>query len=167
MEQFSECIECCDEVLKLDESNIEAWFLKGICFGRMEKYQIAIDHFKKFIKKYPNVKTKKGFVSAASAWGNIALAQIRSKKYQEALDSCEEAIKIENKWAGAFEHKADALKGLNRIPDAIICLEKMLNLPDCKMKTTLQELIKLNRRMGDDDKVKEYENKLKELNVGI
>ena len=166
LKQFSECIECCDEVLKLDESNIEAWFLKGICFGRMEKYQIAIDHFKEFIEKYPNVKTKKGFISAASAWGNIALSQIKSKKYQEALDSCEEAIKIENKFVGAFEHKVDALKGLNRIPDAIICLEKILNLPNCNMKYTLQELIKLNRRMGDDDKAKEYEKKLKELNVG-
>ena len=81
-------------------------------------------------------------------------------------DACEEAIKIENKWIGGYGHKVTALKGLNRIPDAIICLEKILNLPNCNMKYTLQELIKLNRRMGDDDKAKEYEKKLKDLNAG-
>ena len=39
-------------------------------------------------------------------------------------------------------------------------------MPGCRMKLALKELIKLNRRLGDIDKQKEYEKKLKELDEG-
>jgi Tfp pilus assembly protein PilF len=97
---------------------------------------------------------------------NIASAQNSLKKYPDAINSCEKAFKIDNKFQFAFEQKIRALIGLEKYPDAIIWLEKSLNLPDCETRNTIKRLIKLNRRMGDIDKQKEYEKKLKELDEG-
>ena len=160
LKQFSKCIKCSDEVLKLDEANDEAWFTKGKTLGRMDKLQRSIDHFEEYIEKFPDSK------SIPMAWTNVALAQNILKKYPDALNSCEKAFKIPSDYWGLFEQKVRALIGLEKYPDAIIWLEKSLNMPGCRMKLALKELIKLNRRLGDIDKQKEYEKKLKDLDEG-
>ena len=126
----------------------------------MDNLPRVIDHFEEYIEKFPDSE------SVPMAWSNIALAQNILEKYSDALNSCEKAFKIPSDHWGLVEQKARALIGLEKYPDAIIWLEKSLNMPGCRMKLALKELIKLNRRLGDIDKQKEYEKKLKDLDEG-
>jgi superkiller protein 3 len=160
LKRYPEAIKCYNEVLELDEKHEDAFFSKAVCLGLSKNYQESNENFKKFIEKFPESSTNN------VAWSNIALGQNTLGKHEDALNSCEESLKINNKYTRAYEQKVRALRELKRYPDAIIWVEKLLNLPNCDMKNSIKELIRLYRRTGDEDKQKEYEKKLKELDEG-
>lgn len=59
---------------------------------------------------------------ALALFGNRSLANLRLKKFEMALADAEFALDLEKMWIRGYQRKAAALKGLNRIEDARLCV---------------------------------------------
>ncbi|MFA0833123.1 MAG: tetratricopeptide repeat protein [Methanobacterium formicicum] len=68
------------------------------------------------------------FRNSASSWNKRGISLRKQKKYQEALDSFEEALKIDSNSFDALFHKGITLLLIGKYQEALECYDKTLEL---------------------------------------
>ncbi|MEI0595478.1 tetratricopeptide repeat protein [Brachyspira pilosicoli] len=83
--KFEEAIKLCDEVIKKDNKDEDAYFYIGICKFDLKNYKESIKYFDKVIEINP---------SNENAYFNIALSKSNLKQYEEAIKYYDEFLKL-------------------------------------------------------------------------
>lgn len=113
---YEEAIKLYDKVLDIDPINIGALNGKGILFGVLENYDEAIDCFSSAIILNS---------SFSPAWANKAYALSLSGRDEEALESIEKALRIEENQHNLLM-KTHILFQLHRFEEVIKLYDKIL-----------------------------------------
>ena len=102
--------------------NVDAWFYIGYCYGRLGRYQEAIEAYKQAIKIRPD---------DAEAHNNISIAYGKLGRYQEAIEACKQAIRIKPDNADAHNTLGIAYGNLGRYQEAIESFKQAIRIkPD-------------------------------------
>lgn len=92
---------------------------KGISFDYLQKFDFAIECYKKAIQLAPNEKI---------AYANIAYSLNNVEKPQDAIEYCDRAILLDSNFWIAYHNKGNALHSLCLYEEAIACYDKALNI---------------------------------------
>jgi tetratricopeptide (TPR) repeat protein len=156
-------------VLRLDNNFSRALYLKAFTYKILEKYTDASNHFAEFIKKFPKDEM------IVNAWAFKAYSENYLKKYDNALESCKNALDLakgntnkmtdkDTTWSIGliFQEKGLALEGLEQYADAINCYKKFQPTDD-NYSWVLKRIIKCLGKLGKISEQKVYRNKLKDF----
>ena len=154
LEEWSKALESYNEVLRLDNNFEDALFYKANSLGALEEYEDAIDCYVNFIDQFKNS------YRIIDVWKYKAWTENILSKYDDALDSCRQALKLTSEIeyktkptrtdGTTYKPKSDealkedkiedvnyilyeqgaALRGLDQFPDALECYKKLL-VPKC------------------------------------
>ncbi|MBD2208502.1 CHAT domain-containing protein [Nostoc linckia FACHB-104] len=119
---IEEAIASCEEAIRIKPDYHQGWnWLGSVQCDYLQQYEQAVISFDKAIK------LKSDF---CEAWINRAEALNKSKRYEEALISCNEALKLEcnDKYYEIWNKRGIALSGLNREEEAIASYDKALEI---------------------------------------
>jgi tetratricopeptide (TPR) repeat protein len=87
-DKYEQAIESVSQGLKLDPTNLENYYWRGIYYQEQRKYELAINDHNKYLKSYPNNKNTHELI----AW-----SYFRLNKYPEAILYASKAIEIDPK----------------------------------------------------------------------
>ena len=116
--KFQEVIVDGEKLLKERQNDVQLLFLLGLASINLQNFVSAESYFEKlllFKKNAENLYTL----------GNI---QKKLKKFNKAIDSFNEAIKLNPIYSEAFNNLGSTLKSLNKYDEAIIKYKKSINL---------------------------------------
>lgn len=128
------------------------------CFRR-KAYQEATEFYQRALDAAPIDS-----LNRAIYYGNKAACFMRQSQFQEALESCNEALKINEEYLKVLMRRCSAFEHLDQLEDAIMDAERVLDLdPEHEQaKKTLQRLQKL-LALQQEQKKEEMIGKLKDL----
>lgn len=110
IKDFDKALEFYDKALLHDKSNIFALTSKGASITESENPKEAMQYYYKALDIFPYYNM---------AYHNIAVNQVRSKQYEEALDSIEKAINFGDRTEQMPYLRAEALFKLGRKDEAM------------------------------------------------
>ena len=116
--KFQEVIVDGENLLKERQNDAQLLFLLGLASINLQNFVSAENYFKKLIvfqKTAENLYTL----------GNI---QKKLKKFNQAVDSFIEAIKLNPNFSEAFNNLGSTLKSLNKYDEAILNYKKSINI---------------------------------------
>ncbi|MDZ8053697.1 MAG: CHAT domain-containing protein [Aulosira sp. ZfuVER01] len=120
---IEEAVASCEEAIRIKPDYYQGWnWLGSVQCDYLQQYEKAVISFDKAIK------LKSDF---CEAWINRAEALNNSRRYEEALASCNEALKLEcefEKYYETWNKRGIALRGLNRDEEAIASYDKTLEI---------------------------------------
>ncbi len=119
--QPNEALESCEQAIKIEPDFAAAWICKGQAIYDLKRYQEAIDAYDRAIQLKPT----------HYAWNNKCEALLEFKeaqKYKEAIQACEEAIKLNSTYHPAWNNKGKALLGLQQCAEAKKAFQEALNI---------------------------------------
>jgi hypothetical protein len=96
---YEEVLKKAEEMIKVEESNASAWYIKGLALGSLERYEEALEALLEFIKLNPE---------NANAWLFKGLALDELERYEEALEAFSKSIELNHERADLIWH----IKGL-------------------------------------------------------
>jgi len=119
MGKSEEALLCCEEALKIDPTNSEAWYHKGVSFVNMEKYQEAIKCFKRTLEIDPD---------NANAWEGLGDSYYYMDRLEDALRCRNKALEIDPNDSVKWSDKGLALTGLGRYDEATKCYDRSIEI---------------------------------------
>jgi len=141
----------------LNPDDAEEYYILGLTYGHLGRWQEALDAFKKTIKIQPDF---------AEAHYNLGVAYDELGRYQEAIESFKRAIRIEPDNAGAFGGLGLAYGKLGLFQDAIESFKQAIRIkPDNAEDHSRIGLAYL--MVGDKDSALEEYEILKTLNTEL
>lgn len=128
----------------LDKANFALKFAGAMTDLENQRYEQALAAFEQLLRLRldPNV--------AASVYASKAVALIRLKRHQEALEACEQALRLYPNFAEAYNNKSTALINLQRYEEALTACEQALRLKPnlAEARTNKSYVLKLLGRNG-------------------
>lgn len=89
-------IELCDKAIKVNNSNYEAYYTKGLALINLEKYDLAIEEFINCLVLKDNI----------DAWLKIALANKLNSDFKDAISIYDSVLEKDHESFNAFKGKA-------------------------------------------------------------
>jgi YVTN family beta-propeller protein len=113
--EYENTLRLCDEVNRIDPTNSEAWYNKGIALYNLGKYKEALECFEKTtqLQRYDS-----------KAWYYKGLSLENLGRQAQALKSYAEATIIDPTNSEAWYNKGIALYNLGKYKEALECFEK-------------------------------------------
>ena len=103
LQQNEEAILTCDEALKIEPNDYNAWHNKGAALGNLERYEEAVAAFEKALEIKPDFHY---------AWNGKGIALIKLERYEEAVAAYEKALEIKPDFHYAWHNKGVDLEKL-------------------------------------------------------
>ena len=116
---FEEAIKLCDEAIKKNDKDEDAYFLKGSCNFELKNYYTVIENLNKTIELNPNYE---------KAYFNRGISKSYLKMYKEALEDFDISIKLNPNIDRTYFEKSIILFDIERYEEAIINLHKAIEL---------------------------------------
>ena len=116
--KFKEVIVDGENLLKERQNDAQLLFILGLASINLQNFVGAESYFEKLILFK---KTAENFYTL----GNI---QKKLKKFNQAVTSFNEAIKLNPKFSEAFNNLGSALKSINKYDEAIISYKKCISI---------------------------------------
>jgi tetratricopeptide (TPR) repeat protein len=139
-----ECIRCYDKIIKINSNEGMAWRGKGLALGRLGRPQAAIECYDEALKidPYDDIAQRSKDIEIEefkaidtmthspdmSSLVTKGLELELDKKYEEAIQCYDEALKINPNDESVWENKADALGSLDKFEEAIQCYDEALKI---------------------------------------
>jgi tetratricopeptide (TPR) repeat protein len=152
MGRYEEAITCYDSALYENESNSQAWLLKGEAIYSLGGYEAALTCLNRSIELSPKSAQNRCFK------GNLLLTL---GEYEEALDYFDKATVFSPKFASAWQGKGAALVNLGRYEEAISCFDKVIDMEPIPSGDVWREKGSALANLGrSEEAVKAYDNAL-------
>ena len=123
---YEKAIETCEKAISLKprDRNAELWLARGQGLFHLGRYPESLTSFNRVVQASRNY-------SAAIAYQCAALHQLQ--KYSEAVDTCEQALRIDGNWgtstpAFAWYYRGLALREMGRLETALGSFERSLDI---------------------------------------
>jgi tetratricopeptide (TPR) repeat protein len=117
--QLPRAERACRQVLDIDASHVEAWFLLGLIGVRRGAAEIARDAFTQVVTRTPH---------NPEAHNNLGTCLARERKFQEAADCFRRAVEIRPDYPEALNNLGNALRDAGKPQEAIAHYERALEL---------------------------------------
>ena len=115
--QHRKAISACEEALRLNPNNAEAYEVMGRSYNGLKKFQKGIDACNKALQINPN---------SGVAYERLAVLYNSLKKYDEAILYSNKAMEVEPDWIWSYVSRADAYRGLKNYRQALIDYTKAI-----------------------------------------
>ncbi len=140
-QKFLELIKLGDKLIKLNSNDAQLIYLVGLSSINLQKFIDAEKYFEKLIsiKKKPEI---------FYTYGNI---KKKLKKYNEAIVSFENAIKLKPDFSEAYNNLGNTKKIIHEREEAIFCYQKAIELKN----NNIEALISLSAILKEDRKYKD------------
>jgi tetratricopeptide (TPR) repeat protein len=125
MKQYTEALAAADRAVSIKVDYSQGWFNKGRILRTMERYEAAIDAYDQALKGDVNPNDKP---TLADIWANRSAALWRLGKYQEALESTQQAVKIDPESPLGWFNQGSVLMSLAKPREAAIAYEQATQL---------------------------------------
>ena len=124
-------IDNCNSTQMPNESEADKEKDLGNQFYKSKDYYVAIDHYNNAIELWP---------TNANYYNNRSAAKMMLKKYKEALEDAQSAIKIDNTLAKAYLREAKCHIALGNATAALLSLQKAKELDPSSHKAIMAEV---------------------------
>lgn len=115
-------VEAFDRAVELAPDLVELWNAQGAALLRLGKYEEALVCFDRAIQTGPEF---------AEAWCNKGTARLSSGKPPDvSLRYFDRAMDIDPDYARAWNNKAAALYEMGRLEDALVCMDRCIEIED-------------------------------------
>ena len=114
--KIEESIKSCDNVLKLDVNNSRAWSLKAQSLIKQKKYEDALDCLDEATQK----------INEKVLWNDKGVALAALGRYDGAIQSYDNALKIDPNDDVTLNNKGKSLHALGKYQEAIYCFDRIL-----------------------------------------
>jgi YVTN family beta-propeller protein len=183
---YNKSIDCYDISIKLNPTNIDSWYNKGLALSKLGDYNKAIKCYDKAIEINPNYLlawNSKGDVlnylmkfqeairsydrvlekdsDNIVAWYNKGFALSNLGDYDKAIKCYERTIEINPKNIEALNAKGYALERLGRYEEAIKCYERTIEINPKNIEALNAKGYALER-LGRYEEAEQYYNKVTE-----
>jgi TolB-like protein/class 3 adenylate cyclase len=108
-----------DRALALNPNSAHAWMVRG--YVSLPEPDTAIEAFKRAMRLNPLDRLERGFI------GGIAVAHLLARRYKQALDWADRALREEPGYPAALRTKAIACAHLDRIEEARETVQQLLD----------------------------------------
>ncbi len=103
-------LEWCRKWTKSEPENVVAWGTLGEAYGRLNRYDDAVEAYRQIIKIAPEF---------ALPWESLGGEYLHLYRYNDAVEAYQQAIKIDPEVPGVWLNLGSAYDGLKRYDDAI------------------------------------------------
>ena len=107
------------EVDEKRTGNAEAWYSLGIAYGKLNRYNDAIEAYRQALRINPEY---------ADAWYNLGVAYGNLNRYNDAIEAYRQALRINPEYADAWYNLGVAYGELKRYNDAIEAYRQALRI---------------------------------------
>jgi tetratricopeptide (TPR) repeat protein len=153
LERYDEAIVELNYCIKLDNSKIENYYLRGFCKQRVENHQAAINDFNIYLES--NEDNIKGLEYRA-------ISLIELKKYEEAISDITKVFTVQKNKNLLFQ-RASCYLALANYENAKVDLKEAISL-DNKFTEAYFNLSTVNSKLGETDEM--CKNLKKSLELG-
>ena len=121
--RYQEALEYFDKALLIDTDDDVTWIVKTITLNKLGRHNESIEIYNKILDKHPDWVLLRSFRSDC---------QLQSGRYQEAIESCEELLKLDSEDSWAWKTKNEAIRQLDdwlrarRPPNAYVELYELV-----------------------------------------
>ena len=146
IKKYSDALDCCEKVSKLDKDNQKNFNLKGLIFLKQNKIKSAIDNFEKSIKIDNN---------NSETYNNLGIAYRKINKYKESIDCLKKSININSNNPEAYINLGSALRNIREYDEAIVNFNKAIEQNPNSHEAynnrglTYKDLKNINRALAD------------------
>lgn len=120
MQQFDKMLELCNEILKLNPQNAEAYYNRGVAYQAKNESEKALNDYTKTIDLNENY---------TNAYYNRALLYEKDKKFNLALDDYNKTIKLKPAFiVDAYIGRGNSHRGLNMADKAMKDYSKAIEM---------------------------------------
>lgn len=116
---FSEALNNCDKVLKIDPKNFDANYFIGAIKLKLKNYSEAINNIKIAIEINSN---------NYGAYNNLGVAYQELKNFEQAIEYFKKAIELNNEYAEAYNNLGNSFNKLGKLEEAIKCFNKAIRI---------------------------------------
>ncbi len=124
--QYEDALAACEEAIMLEpnDENVEIWATRSEALFHLGEYVEAVVSFNRVIQESPNYSL---------AIARQCASHFHLDRYQEAVDLCEQALRIDGNWgndspAFAWYYRGLALRQLGRLETALASFEQAITL---------------------------------------
>ncbi|MEI0612113.1 tetratricopeptide repeat protein [Brachyspira pilosicoli] len=117
--KFEEIIKLCDEVIKKDDKDEDAYFFKGVSLLELKQYYDAICNFNKVIELNPNDE---------ESYYNIGNCKFDLKNYEEAIKYFDKVLELNPNNEKAYINRGLSKSNLKMYEEAINDFNKVIGL---------------------------------------
>eukprot|EP00039_Didymoeca_costata_P007042 m.95787 g.95787 ORF g.95787 m.95787 type:complete len:351 (+) comp13516_c0_seq1:66-1118(+) len=132
---------------------------RGNFLFKQEQWDLAATSFHRGIKYATSTEGSSEMeVLCGTLWNNLAQVQLKCSKWNDALESCENTIRLDKKNIKAYYRKAKALQAKKEYELAIECVQTACNFENDN-KTPLKKLLavlKNQQRQSSQEKTELY-----------
>ena len=147
--EYSNAIECYNQILEIDENNIDALHDMGSALHNQKKYDDAIEYYDKALN------TDKNDIDTLNSKGNTLRVQ---KQYNKAIEYYNKVLNIDENNINALNNKGNALYDLRKYEEAIECYNIILGIDEDNINA-------LNNKGSTLDDLRKYEEAIECYNV--
>ena len=118
---YRNSIEAYTKALEIDNNLFDAYFLRGAAYGRLSKYELAINDFTKALEIGPDSKKSTYFSSRGSYY-------FLTNQHQLAIQDLTEAIKLDPESLSSYLYRAASFSELQQYENAITDFTEAIRL---------------------------------------
>lgn len=118
-EDWQGLLDWCRKWTKNEPINADAWNNLGIAYGRLKRYNDAVEALRQALRINPEY---------AAAWYNLGNAYFYLKRYNESIEAYRQALRIDPEDADAWYNLGRAYYHLKRHNDAIDAYRQALRI---------------------------------------
>ena len=118
-EDWQGLLDWCRKWTKNEPKNADAWNNLGIAYGRLKRYDDAIEAFRQALR----ISSEN-----TAAWYNLGVAYSNLKRYDDAIEVLRQALRINPENADAWNNLGEAYGHLGRYNDAIEACRQALRI---------------------------------------
>jgi tetratricopeptide (TPR) repeat protein len=159
LEDYPAALECFNQLVKLEPQFDGAWNNRGICLEVLGQRDEALKSYDQALAINPNYELawlQKGNLLAKSTGGPDVEADGEggwrvkddSKQWKAVLDCYEHVLQTNPQSIPALMGKVQALNALNRVPEALGCLDVVLRIDPSNQNAIQLKSILGNRPFG-------------------
>ncbi len=119
LEQFTEAIISCENILAVDINNCNAWYLRGCCLGSLGRFKDEAISYLQAICYQPDFY---------NAYYNLGIVLAQLGHYKEAISTYDIAINLKPDFPQAWNNRGTSFAKLGNYKDALACVEKAIEI---------------------------------------
>jgi len=127
------------------KKNSKAYYYRGTAYGKLEKYEKALNDLRKAIKLNPK------YSKDAEFYYNLGTSYLHLEKYKQAIENYNESIKVNPKYTSTYKGRAAVYEKTGDYCKALEDYEKYLELSGKDDKEIEDKIDELEDKCDEDD----------------